>query len=85
MGVIAPAETRVDGGTPIAPWETLSEHASFGGVQRFHRHASAQIGLDMRFALYLPPQALAGARVPLLVFLAGLTCTEETFAMKSGA
>ncbi len=85
MGVIAPAETRVDGGTPIAPWETLSEHASFGGVQRFHRHASAQIGLAMRFALYLPPQALAGARVPLLVFLAGLTCTEETFAMKAGA
>ena len=39
----------------------------------------------MRFGLYLPPQALAGARVPLLVFLAGLTCTEETFAMKAGA
>ena len=66
-------------------WETLSEHASFGGVQRFHRHASAQIGLPMRFALYLPPQAQAGATVPLLVFLAGLTCTEETFTMKAGA
>ena len=66
-------------------WELLSEHACFGGVQRFHRHASAQIGLPMRFALYLPPQALAGARVPLLVFLAGLTCTEETFTMKAGA
>lgn len=66
-------------------WETLSEHASFGGVQRFHRHASAEIGLAMRFGLYLPPQALAGARVPLLVYLAGLTCTEETFAIKAGA
>jgi S-formylglutathione hydrolase len=66
-------------------WELLSEHACFGGVQRFHRHASAQIGLPMRFGLYLPPQALAGARVPLLVYLAGLTCTEETFATKAGA
>ena len=58
-------------------WELLSEHASFGGEQRFHRHASAQIGLPRRFALYLPPQALAGAKVPLLVFLAGLTGTED--------
>jgi len=70
-------------------WETLSEHACFGGVQRFHRHDSAQIGLPMRFGLYLPPQALAGAegsaRVPLLVYLAGLTCNEETFAIKAGA
>jgi S-formylglutathione hydrolase len=66
-------------------WETLSEHACFGGVQRFHRHASAVIGLPMRFGLYLPPQALAGDAVPLLVYLAGLTCTEETFATKAGA
>ena len=70
-------------------WETLSEHACFGGVQRFHRHDSAQIGLPMRFGLYLPPQALAvtgvSAKVPLLVYLAGLTCNEETFAIKAGA
>ena len=68
-------------------WELISEHGCFGGVQRFHRHDSAQIGLPMRFGLYLPPQALAAgaAPVPLLVFLAGLTCTEETFAMKAGA
>lgn len=65
--------------------ELLSEHACFGGVQRFYRHASSQIGLPMRFGLFLPPQALAAAQVPLLVFLAGLTCTEETFAIKAGA
>jgi S-formylglutathione hydrolase len=69
----------------VSAWELLSEHACFGGVQRFHRHASAQVGLPMRFALYLPPQALAGHPVPLLVYLAGLTCTEETFTMKAGA
>ncbi len=68
-----------------AAWELLAEHGSFGGVQRFHRHASAEIGLPMRFALYLPPQALQGQRVPLVVYLAGLTCTEETFTIKAGA
>ena len=69
----------------MAAWELLSEHACFGGMQRFHRHPSAVIGLPMKFGLYLPPQALAGAPVPLLVYLAGLTCTEETFAIKAGA
>ena len=65
--------------------ELLSEHACFGGVQRFYKHASNEIGLPMRFGLFLPPQALGGEQVPMLTFLAGLTCTEETFAMKAGA
>ena len=65
--------------------ELLSEHGCFGGVQRFYKHASRETGLPMRFGLFLPPQALAGHSVPLLTFLAGLTCTEETFATKAGA
>lgn len=65
--------------------ELLSEHGCFGGVQRFYQHASGEVGLPMRFGLFLPPQALVGQRVPLLTFLAGLTCTEETFAIKAGA
>ena len=69
----------------MAGIETLSEHACFGGLQGFYRHASNAIGLPMRFGVYLPPQAIAGARVPALVWLAGLTCTEETFATKAGA
>jgi len=60
--------------------ELLSEHRCFGGMQRFHRHDSAEIGLPMRYGLYVPPQPRA-----LLVFLAGLTCNEETFAIKAGA
>jgi S-formylglutathione hydrolase len=64
--------------------ETLSEHACFGGVQGFYRHASQQIGLPMRFGVYRPPQATVGP-VPVLTWLAGLTCTEETFALKAGA
>ena len=64
--------------------KTLSEHACFGGTQRFHEHASREIGLPMRFSVFLPPQATDGP-VPALVYLAGLTCNEETFMVKAGA
>jgi len=64
--------------------ETLSEHRCFGGVQGFYRHASAEIGLPMKFGVFVPPQASHGP-VPVLFYLAGLTCTEETFAIKAGA
>lgn len=66
----------------------LSEHACFGGVQRFYEHASREIGLQMRFSVFLPPQSAvekAGGRVPALIYLAGLTCNEETFMAKAGA
>lgn len=62
----------------------VEEHACHGGVQRFYTHESAEIGLPMRFSVYLPPQARE-RRVPGLFYLAGLTCTEETFAIKAGA
>lgn len=65
--------------------ELLSEHGCHGGVQRFYRHDSATIGLPMKFSVYLPPQAQSGARLPALFYLAGLTCTEETFMTKAGA
>ena len=65
--------------------ELTSSHACFGGSQRFYRHDSGAIGLPMRFAVYLPPAALAGGKVPALLYLAGLTCTEETFPIKAGA
>lgn len=64
--------------------QTLSEHASFGGVQGFYSHDAATIGLPMRFGVYVPPQARQGPR-PVLTYLAGLTCNEETFAIKAGA
>ena len=64
--------------------ETLSEHGCFGGVQGFYRHDSAAVGLPMKFGVFVPPQAKHGL-VPALVWLAGLTCNEETFAVKAGA
>src|SRR3954463_7622468 len=62
----------------------LEEHACFGGVQGFYEHASDLIGLPMRFGVYRPPQAAQGP-VPVLYYLAGLTCNEQTFAIKAGA
>jgi S-formylglutathione hydrolase len=64
--------------------EILSEHRSFEGIQGFYRHDSRVIGLPMRFGVYRPPQA-ATRPVPVLFYLAGLTCTEETAAIKAGA
>ncbi|WCM89957.1 S-formylglutathione hydrolase [Acidovorax sp. NCPPB 3576] len=66
------------------PLQTLSEHRSFGGTQRFYQHDSAEIGLPMKFSVYLPPQADHGP-VPAVLYLAGLTCNEETFMVKAGA
>lgn len=64
--------------------ETRSEQACFGGRQGFYSHASAITGTKMNFSVYLPPQAQHAA-VPAVYFLAGLTCTEETFMIKAGA
>jgi S-formylglutathione hydrolase len=65
-------------------FKTLREHACFGGVQGVYEHHSPSVGLPMKFGVFRPPQAAQGP-VPVLVFLAGLTCNEETFAIKAGA
>jgi S-formylglutathione hydrolase len=66
------------------PFEVISQHRSFGGVVGFYRHDAATTACAMRFSVFTPPQAEKG-RVPVLYYLAGLTCTEETFMMKAGA
>ena len=64
--------------------ETLSSGRCFGGTQAFYRHVSRETGAAMRFAAFLPPAAERG-KVPVVWCLAGLTCTEENFMVKSGA
>lgn len=64
--------------------ETISEHGCFGGKMGFYRHRSAANNCDMQFAVFVPAQG-ASAKVPALTYLSGLTCTEETFMIKSGA
>ncbi len=64
--------------------ETISEQRCFGGTQGFYQHTSSATGGTMRFGLFRPALN-AGRKAPVLYFLAGLTCTEETFAIKAGA
>jgi S-formylglutathione hydrolase len=63
---------------------SISKHACHGGVLGYYQHRSQANDCDMRFAVYVPPQAASGP-VPVLYYLAGLTCTEETFVTKGGA
>ena len=64
--------------------DTISEHGAFGGTMGFYSHASSANNCTMRFSVFSPPQA-ATAPVPVVTWLAGLTCTEETFMIKAGA
>ena len=68
----------------MAAIETRSEQVCFGGSLGLYAHDSAQTRTRMNFAVYLPPQAKNGP-VPALYYLAGLTCSEETFVIKAGA
>ena len=64
---------------------TVSEQACFGGTQGFYSHESKVCGGPMTFSLFTPPQARDGARVPLVTYLSGLTCTAENVTTKAGA
>ena len=61
---------------------TLQEHRVAGGTLRFCRHDSTSTRTPMKFSLFLPDTP--GPR-PLLIWLSGLTCTEENFTIKAGA
>jgi len=65
--------------------ENISSNKSFGGSNEQYSHYSEVLDCQMRFAIYLPPQALAGEKVPVLYWLSGLTCTDENFMHKAGA
>ncbi len=65
--------------------DIISSNKSFGGWHKQYRHPSTVLGCEMRFAIYLPPQALTGQKVPVLYWLSGLTCTDENFMQKAGA
>lgn len=65
--------------------ELLQQNRCFDGEQRIYRFNSNELKGDSRLGVYLPPQALDGEACPALFYLAGLTCTEETFAIKAHA
>ncbi|EKV02451.1 S-formylglutathione hydrolase [Leptolyngbya sp. PCC 7375] len=62
----------------------MSQHGCFGGNVNIYSHPSEQCQCTMTFAVYIPPQAITQT-VPVLYYLAGLTCTEQNFITKAGA
>ncbi len=58
--------------------------ACFGGTVAYYSHPSQVCDCEMRFSVFVPPQAANGP-VPVLYYLSGLTCTEENFTAKAGA
>ncbi len=62
--------------------EILQQHRVHGGTLRYLRHSSAATGTPMRFSLFLPPGPGPHSYV---IWLSGLTCTEDNFTTKAGA
>jgi len=65
--------------------KAIAQHRHHGGMLGFYQHASDTNKCDMRFSVFVPPQAMDGAKVPSVYWLSGLTCTEENFTTKAGA
>ena len=61
--------------------QTVSRNTSYGGTQGVYRHASRETGTDMTFSVYVPPHA-GGARLPVVWYLSGLTCTHANVTEK---
>jgi S-formylglutathione hydrolase len=61
--------------------ETVSTARAYGGVQGVYRHASTATGVDMVFSVYVPDHA-AGAKLPVVWWLSGLTCTHANVTEK---
>jgi S-formylglutathione hydrolase len=55
--------------------EIVSENKAHGGRQIVARHRSSSTSTEMSFSIFLPPQAEDGARLPVVWFLSGLTCS----------
>lgn len=63
-------------------FETIKTHAVHGGVLRYLRHQSAATGTPMTLSVFTPP---GEGPFPVLIWLSGLTCTEDNFTTKAGA
>jgi S-formylglutathione hydrolase len=64
-------------------FELVSRSRAFGGDQGFYRHESQSCG-PMELSVFVPPHE-SGARLPVVYYLSGLTCTAENFTAKAGA
>ena len=64
--------------------EQFGASKNFGGWTKMFSHPSESCGGEMKFSVFLPPQAESG-NVPVLYWLSGLTCNHENFITKAGA
>lgn len=65
--------------------QLIQKNKCFEGEQRTYQLESEYLKGNSKFSIFLPPQTLAGQSCPTLYYLAGLTCTEETFVIKAHA
>jgi len=63
-------------------FEVLKTHVVHGGTLRYCRHASTATGTSMTLSVFTPP---GQGPFPVVIWLSGLTCTEENFTTKAGA
>ncbi|CAF0904966.1 unnamed protein product [Brachionus calyciflorus] len=61
----------------------VSSNKCFQGLQNVYEHSSNELKCTMKFAAYLPKND-SQETLPVLIWLSGLTCTEQNFITKSG-
>src|ERR1700733_10825637 len=61
--------------------ETVSLNRSHEGMQGVYKHASRETKTAMTFSVYVPPHQ-AGAKLPVVWYLSGLTCTHANVTEK---
>ena len=61
--------------------QTVSLNKSHGGVQGVYKHPSGETGTEMTFSVYVPPHQ-DGAKLPVIWYLSGLTCTHANVTEK---
>ena len=64
--------------------QEIASHKAFEGKVSYWKHLSDICKTEMKFSVYEPP-VIKSKKLPVLFYLAGLTCTEETFMIKAGA
>jgi S-formylglutathione hydrolase len=67
---------------PDSTFETVSASKAHGGTLGVYRHQSTATGTGMTFSVFLPPQVETGAKLPVLLYLSGLTCTHANVTDK---
>jgi S-formylglutathione hydrolase len=61
--------------------QTVSTNKSHGGIQGVYKHSSRETKTEMTFSVFVPPHQV-GAKLPVVFYLSGLTCTHANVTEK---